>query len=211
MFFSSSRSLLNIYCILLTKASVLFLRSWIILTIITLYSFSKLPISSLFIEFYGFLSGSFFCNIGLSCLTLSDILHLWSPFHRLQGGSPSSVFCPLLGEFRPAVYVGFLEGLIPALWWVELSLVPLMGKATSSGVFQDVCELSMALYLSADSWGHVPVLLFVWCVSSGTGACTHLGGAMSGLPRWHYVPCQIRRHKRCRFYPWVGKIPRRRD
>ena len=46
-------------------------------------------------------------------------------------------------QSETAVYVGFLEGLVPALWWVELSLVPLMGKATSSGVFWGVCELSI--------------------------------------------------------------------
>ena len=31
-----------------------------------------------------------------------------------------------------------------------------------------------------------------------------------GLPRWHSdkePPCQCRRHKRCGFSPWVGKIP----
>ena len=32
-----------------------------------------------------------------------------------------------------------------------------------------------------------------------------------GLPRWHYwqeLTCQCRRCKRCRFDPWVAKIPR---
>ena len=37
----------------------------------------------------------------------------------------------------------------------------------------------------------------------------------SGLPRWHSTSskepaCQGRRHKRCGFDPWVGKIPWRR-
>ena len=34
-----------------------------------------------------------------------------------------------------------------------------------------------------------------------------------GLPRWlsgKEPDCQCRRHKRCRFNPWVGKIPWRR-
>ena len=34
-----------------------------------------------------------------------------------------------------------------------------------------------------------------------------------GLPRWHNgkeFTCQCRRHKRCRFNPWVAKIPWRR-
>ena len=36
---------------------------------------------------------------------------------------------------------------------------------------------------------------------------------MFGLPMWHNgkeSPCQCRRHKRCGFNPWVGKIPWRR-
>ena len=34
-----------------------------------------------------------------------------------------------------------------------------------------------------------------------------------GLPRWHHCKepiCQCRRHKGCRFDPWIGKIPWRR-
>jgi len=50
LFFSFPRSLLNISCILSMCAYILFLRSWIIFTIITLNSFSgRLPISSSFI------------------------------------------------------------------------------------------------------------------------------------------------------------------
>ena len=36
---------------------------------------------------------------------------------------------------------------------------------------------------------------------------------LHGLPRWlngKESACQCRRHKRCRFNPWVGKIPRMR-
>ena len=48
-------------------------------------------------------------------------------------------------------------------WWVELDLVPLMGRAVFGGVFWGVCELSMALgSLSANGWGCFPVLLVVW-------------------------------------------------
>ena len=35
-----------------------------------------------------------------------------------------------------------------------------------------------------------------------------------GLPRWHQgkeLTCQCRRHKRCRYDPWVRKIPWRRE
>ena len=74
LFFSSSRSLLNISCIF----SILFLRFWIIFTIITLTFFGRLPISSSFILSCGFLPYCFVCNIFLCLLILSDLL--WSPF-----------------------------------------------------------------------------------------------------------------------------------
>ena len=65
---------------------------------------------------------------------------------------------------------------MPALCWVELDLVPLMGRAVSGGVFWSVCELSMTLgSLSADGWVCVPVLLVVWREASYTGACRQLG------------------------------------
>ena len=39
------------------------------------------------------------------------------------------------------------------LWWVELSRVLLMGRATTGGVFWGVCEFSMNLgSLSPDGW-----------------------------------------------------------
>ena len=69
---------------------------------------------------------------------------------------------------------------MPALWWVELDLVPLMGRAMSGGAFWGVCELSMTLgSLSADGWVCVPVLLAVWHEASSTGGCWLLGGARS--------------------------------
>ena len=69
LFFISSRSLLNIYCIfsilvsrLFICNSILFLRFWIIFTIIIQNSFSgRLPISSSFVRFGGHLSCSFTC------------------------------------------------------------------------------------------------------------------------------------------------------
>lgn len=43
---------------------------------------------------------------------------------------------------------------------MELSLVPLICRATSGSVFCSVCELSRTLgHLSADGWSYVPVLL----------------------------------------------------
>ena len=64
--------------------------------------------------------------------------------------------------------------------WVGLDIVFLVGRATSSGVFWVVCDLSMILgSLSANGWGCVPVLLVVWHGTSSTGACWPLGGAGS--------------------------------
>ena len=60
---------------------------------------------------------------------------------------------------------------MPLFLWVEVDLVPLKGKATSSGVFWGVCELGMTLGHLSDT-GSVcgPVLLVVWCEVSSSGA-----------------------------------------
>ena len=55
------------------------------------------------------------------------------------------------------------EGLVPALWWVGLCLVLLVGRAMSRGMSRGVSGLRVTLgSLSADGWGCVPVLLVVW-------------------------------------------------
>ena len=60
------------------------------------------------------------------------------------------------------VKASWWEGMVPALLWVKLGLVPLVGKAMLGGVFWDGCRLSMTLgSLSADGWGCVHVLLVV--------------------------------------------------
>ena len=52
--------------------------------------------------------------------------------------------------------------LVLAHWWVELCLVPLVGRPMSRGMFWGVCELSMTLgSLSAGGLGCVPILLVV--------------------------------------------------
>ena len=69
---------------------------------------------------------------------------------------------------------------MPVFCWVGMDLVFLVGRATSGGVFGDICELSMILgSLSANGWGCVPVLLVVWHGASSTGFCLPLGGAGS--------------------------------
>ena len=67
------------------------------------------------------------------------------------------------GRVVPVSCIGFLMGGTGAcVWWVELSLFPLMSRAVSGGVFWNVCELSMTLgSLCADGWVCVPVLFVV--------------------------------------------------
>ena len=65
-------------------------------------------------------------------------------------------------------------------WWMRLDLVFLLGRSMSGGVFWGVCDLIMILSsLSANGWGHVPVLLVVWHRVSYGGACRSLSGAGS--------------------------------
>ena len=69
---------------------------------------------------------------------------------------------------------------MPAFWGMELSLLPLKGRAASGDVFWAVCELSTTLgSLSADWWVCVPVLVVVCREVSNTGACMQLSGAGS--------------------------------
>ena len=69
---------------------------------------------------------------------------------------------------------------MPVFWWMRLDLAFLVGRTASSGVFWSVCEFIMILgSLSANAWGCVPVLLFVWHRVSSTVACLLLSGAGS--------------------------------
>ncbi|XP_049565758.1 uncharacterized protein LOC125964388 [Orcinus orca] len=88
--FSSSRSLLNVSCIL----SVLFPRFWIIFTIVILNCFSgRMPICSSFVRSGGFLSCSFICCVFFCLLILLILLCLGSPFCRLQARSSRCFWC----------------------------------------------------------------------------------------------------------------------
>ena len=83
LFFSSSRSLVNICCIFSIFASILFPRSWIIFSIIILNSFpGKLPISTSFSCFSGILSCPFiwditFCFFTVIIVVLQALSHVW--------------------------------------------------------------------------------------------------------------------------------------
>lgn len=89
---------------------------------------------------------------------------------------------------------------MPALWWVELDLLPLV--VMSSGVFTGGCELSTTVgNPSADGWGSVPPCWWFGLRHPNTGACTLLaaarfccqnGGLMQISIPWgpcHQCPC----------------------
>ena len=88
--YNSSRSLLNVFCIL----SILFSRFWIIFSIIILNSFSgRLLISSSFVRSGVFLPCSFICCVFFCLLLLLILLCFGSPFHRLQVHSSCCFWC----------------------------------------------------------------------------------------------------------------------
>ena len=106
LLFSYSRSLLNASLIF----SILFPKFWIMFTIIILNSFSsRLPISSSFVGFGGFLPCSFICCVFFCLLILLILLCLGSPFCRLQVRS-SCCFCCLspVAKVGSVGCVGFL-------------------------------------------------------------------------------------------------------
>ena len=106
MFFSSSTSLLYVYCVF----SLLFPRFWIIFTIITLNSFpGRLHISSSFVWSGGFLPCSFICCIFLCLLILLNLLCLGVSFLQAAHSQFLCFWClPPVGEVGSVGCVGFL-------------------------------------------------------------------------------------------------------
>ena len=52
---------------------------------------------------------------------------------------------------------------MPAHWWMELGLGPLVGRTMLRDVSRGGCGLRKSLgSLSADGWGCIPILLVVW-------------------------------------------------
>ena len=74
---------------------------------------------------------------------------------------------------------------MPAHWWVELGLLPLVGRAISRGVFRGGYGLRKALSsLSADGWGYVPALLVVWPEASQHWSQRADGWGQASVPKW---------------------------
>ena len=90
VFSKTSISSLNTSCVLLVCASLLFPRSYISFTIITLTSFAgRFPVSPSLSYSSGVLTCSFVWNIFLCWLILSTILSLCSLLLKLQGCNSS--------------------------------------------------------------------------------------------------------------------------
>ena len=181
-------SLLNISYVFAICMSIRFPRSCIILTIITQTFFSgRLHISTVLSCSSRFLSYSFFWTIFLCLLILPNFLCLWSPFHRLKFVVPlASGFHCLVSEVVRDSYAGFFwDGLVPTHWWMELDLVPLVGRVMSKSVSRGGCQLSMTLgSLSADGCVCVSTLLVVWPETSQNQSLRSVGLDQVSVPQW---------------------------
>ena len=81
---------------------------------------------------------------------------------------------------KKLVQTSWWGGLVPAHWWVELGLVPLVGRVVSRGVFIGGCLLRTTLSsLSAAGWSCVPTPLVVWTEASWHWSPQAVGGARS--------------------------------
>ena len=158
LFFKSSSSLLYISCIFSIYASTLFLRFWIIFTIITLNSFQVDCLSPLhlifLVSFYFVFSFVKFFPVVSFCVTFCIVVSFpqaagsYFLFWNLPSGDCgwSRAFCrPLVTHQR---------WILP-FWWTG----PCQGVC-----FWGSCELSIRLVgiLSSDGSGCVPVLVVVW-------------------------------------------------
>ena len=86
-----------------------------------------------------------------------------------------------MGEVGSVCCVGFLvEGTSACVLVGGAGSCLFGGQGHIGGVFCGVCELTVILgSLSANGWGCVPVLLFVWLGASSARAFWLLGGAGS--------------------------------
>ena len=141
-------------------------RSWIILTLITLKSFPcRLLIYTSFSCSSGVLSCSLFWLVFVCHFILSSFLYLWSPFYWLHGCSLFFFWCLPPCEwcwYRRLWQASRWEGLVPAHWWVDPSLVLLVGGAVYLGmIWGSYMPRRTVGSLLADGWGCV-LILFVW-------------------------------------------------
>ena len=113
-----------------------------------------------------------------SCFVSLCVCGLHSTGCRTVVPLASSV-CPIR-LFQGLVQASLWEGLVPACWWVELGLIPLVDQAVSRGVFRGGCGFRMTLgSLSADEGVCVPTRLVVVLRCPSLGYCRLLGRARS--------------------------------
>ena len=153
-FFISSLSLSNIsylfsICVssLFICISILFSRFLIIFAIIILNSLSgRLPISSSFVWFGGFLSCSFIWWIFLCLFILFTLLCLGSPFAgwRVIVSLNCGVSSLWVGLDQWLVKISWLGKLMSVFWWMELDLISLEDSTVSNSEFWCVYGFAMA-------------------------------------------------------------------
>lgn len=145
--FKSFSSLLNISCLFFICASILFLRFWVIFTIITVHSFFKLTISSSFsssCEFYFVTSFAVYFSVVSFCLTIC--------VHGLLSAN-CGIVVPLASECLPPPAVRLVQGLLqevgrtflPSGRWSWIYFLWCEGPC--EGCVWGSCELSMSLGL----------------------------------------------------------------
>ena len=75
--------------------------------------------------------------------------------------------------------------MVPAHWWVELSLVTLVGRAAQSGMSRGMwAQEDFLSSLSADGWGYVPALLVVWPEASQHWGLQAVGWGQVSVRKW---------------------------
>ena len=95
---------------------------------------------------------------------LSNFLYLSYSFHRLRDCSSSCFLSSLLCVrlIQRVVHASWLEGLVPANFWMELDFFPSNGQAVTSDMYRNICKLSITLgNLFAHDCGCVSILLVV--------------------------------------------------
>ena len=181
LFFNSSRSLLNIYCIFLIHASslficasILFSRFWICFTIIVLNFFQVdclFPLHLFGLVGFYHVASSAVCFYVFSFCSIYCVLDLlsadWKVIVLLNCG-----VCPHVGSCL--MKVSWLGELVPFFWWMELDLFFLKGGAmliVCFGVPMCLASLCAAYLLMCRA-----VLLFLCTIDMG-----HPSLELSGL------------------------------
>ena len=124
--------------------------------------------------------------------------------HRDVCSIPGSLRSPIIGNGNPLQYSCLENSMDRGVWWATLLGVAKSRTWLSTHYIFSI-SISNAILLCYH-WNHLIFFLFM----EGSGIYIKWyegfpGGANSKEPA-----CQCRRHNRCKFNPWVVKIPWRR-